>query len=79
MSHAATHHQPLKFPLIGAGMVVGLVEAWLRKPTVGDAERIGADLIVMASHGRRGLKRLILGSQANSVVTHSHVPILICR
>lgn len=43
------------------------------------AEEIGADLIVMASHGRRGLKRLILGSQANSVVTHSHVPILICR
>lgn len=46
---------------------------------IGAAEEIGADLIVMASHGRRGLKRLILGSQANSVVTHSHVPILICR
>jgi nucleotide-binding universal stress UspA family protein len=43
------------------------------------AEEIGADLIVMASHGRRGLKRFILGSQANAVVTHSHVPILICR
>ena len=39
----------------------------------------GCDLIVMASHGRRGLSRLVLGSQANAVVTHSFVPVLICR
>ena len=39
----------------------------------------GCDLIVMASHGRRGLSRLLLGSQANAVVTHSTVPVLICR
>ena len=39
----------------------------------------GSDLIVMASHGRRGLSRLLLGSQANRVVTHSSVPVLICR
>ena len=37
------------------------------------------DLIVMASHGRRGLSRLLLGSQANQVVTHSKVPVLIVR
>ncbi len=37
------------------------------------------DLIVMASHGRRGLSRLLLGSQANQVVTHSSVPVLIVR
>ena len=37
------------------------------------------DLIVMASHGRRGLSRLMLGSQANRVVTLSTVPVLICR
>jgi nucleotide-binding universal stress UspA family protein len=37
------------------------------------------DLIVMASHGRRGLARLIIGSQANRVVTLSPVPVLICR
>ena len=37
------------------------------------------DLIVMASHGRRGLTRLVLGSQANDVVTHSTLPVLICR
>ncbi|MGF1621272.1 MAG: universal stress protein [Rhodomicrobiaceae bacterium] len=39
----------------------------------------GADLIVMASHGRRGLSRLVLGSEANEVVTHSQVPVLIIR
>ena len=39
----------------------------------------GCDLIVMASHGRRGLVRLMLGSQAVRVLTHSTVPVLICR
>lgn len=43
------------------------------------AEKQDCDLIVMASHGRRGLSRIILGSQANQVVTHSQVPVLICR
>lgn len=37
------------------------------------------DLIVMASHGRRGLSRLLLGSQATRVVTMSAIPVLICR
>lgn len=39
----------------------------------------GCDLIVMASHGRRGLTRLLLGSQATKVVTLSTIPVLICR
>ncbi len=43
------------------------------------ATKYGCDLIVMASHGRRGLTRLFLGSQANSVVTQSTIPVLVCR
>jgi nucleotide-binding universal stress UspA family protein len=38
-----------------------------------------ADLIVMASHGRRGIKRLLLGSETQHVLTHSHIPVLVLR
>lgn len=37
------------------------------------------DLIVMASHGRRGVSRLLLGSQTSEVVSHSHIPVLVVR
>ena len=43
------------------------------------AKKNGCDLIVMASHGRRGLDRLLLGSEAVKVLTHSSLPVLICR
>ena len=42
-------------------------------------KRLGADLIVMSSHGRRGVSRMVLGSEANRVVALSGVPVLICR
>lgn len=37
------------------------------------------DLIVMASHGRRGLTGLLLGSETTKVLTHSKTPVLVCR
>lgn len=43
------------------------------------ATKHGCDLIVMASHGRRGISRLLLGSQTSKVVTHSTLPVLVCR
>jgi nucleotide-binding universal stress UspA family protein len=43
------------------------------------AKEGGCDLIVMASHGRRGLARLVLGSQAATVVVSSTIPVLIYR
>ncbi len=39
----------------------------------------GCDLIVMASHGRRGLKGLLLGSETQKVLTHSTIPVLVLR
>lgn len=43
------------------------------------AQARGADLIVMGSHGRRGLEKLVLGSVAQRVLTHSPLPVLIVR
>lgn len=37
------------------------------------------DLIVMASHGRRGVAALVLGSETMKVLTHSRIPVLVCR
>ena len=42
-------------------------------------ERVGADLIVMGSHGRRGLEKLVLGSVAQRVLQAAHVPVLVVR
>lgn len=46
---------------------------------VSAAGKSDCDLIVMASHGRRGLTKFILGSVATKVVSISSVPVLICR
>jgi nucleotide-binding universal stress UspA family protein len=43
------------------------------------AKKQKADLIVMASHGRKGIKRLLLGSETQQVLTHSHIPVLVLR
>jgi len=43
------------------------------------ANKMKVDLIVMASHGRKGIKRLLLGSETQNVLTHSEVPVLVLR
>jgi nucleotide-binding universal stress UspA family protein len=43
------------------------------------AERRGCDLIFMASHGRKGLAGLLLGSETQKVLSHSKIPVLIYR
>jgi nucleotide-binding universal stress UspA family protein len=43
------------------------------------AEQVGADLIFMASHGRRGISGLLLGSETQKVLTHSKIPVLVYR
>lgn len=43
------------------------------------AGKLNCDAIVMASHGRRGLDGLLLGSVTQQVLTHSKLPVLVCR
>ncbi|WP_127142763.1 universal stress protein [Pelagibacterium montanilacus] len=43
------------------------------------AQSQGCDLIVMASHGRRGFRRMLLGSQTTEVLTASTIPVLVVR
>ncbi len=46
---------------------------------VDEAARCGADLIVLGTHGRRGLRRLVMGSDAEEVVRVAPVPVLLTR
>jgi nucleotide-binding universal stress UspA family protein len=43
------------------------------------AEQKGCDLIMMASHGRRGVGALLIGSETQRVLTHSKIPVLVYR
>ena len=43
------------------------------------AQSYKADVIIMASHGRKGLKRMLLGSETLAVLTHVKVPVLVLR
>ena len=65
-----------------AGVTCELVHVPDSHPAEGiiaTAEKNGCDLIVMASHGRRAVGRLLLGSQAVEVLSHSKIPALIVR
>jgi nucleotide-binding universal stress UspA family protein len=46
---------------------------------VGEAEQWGADLIVIGTHGRQGIRRLVLGSVAEGVARRSPIPVLLVR
>jgi nucleotide-binding universal stress UspA family protein len=52
-------------------------EPW--KAIVDTAEKRKCDLIIMASHGRRGLSALIFGSETQGVLTHCDIPVLVYR
>lgn len=52
-------------------------QAW--RAIIETAEAECADLIVMASHGRRGVSALVLGSETHKVLTHTTIPVLVCR
>ncbi len=52
-------------------------EPW--RGIIDTAKSHGCDLIVMASHGRRGVSALLLGSETQKVLTHSTIPVLVYR
>ncbi|MDT9000496.1 universal stress protein [Paucibacter sp. APW11] len=56
---------------------VEALHAW--EAIIEHAKRVEADLVVMASHGRRGVQALLLGSETQKVLTHSTIPVLVVR
>ena len=46
---------------------------------INTADKVGCDLIAMASHGRRGVVAIVLGSETLKVLTHSKIPVLVYR
>jgi nucleotide-binding universal stress UspA family protein len=65
-----------------AGVAVETVVAKTFSPYEGiidTAKEKSCDLIVMASHGRRGLNAVLLGSETQKVLTHSKIPVMVYR
>ena len=58
---------------------VHVPEAQPAEAIIATANKRQCNLIVMASHGRRGLRRLLLGSQTSEVLVSSPVPVLVVR
>lgn len=59
------------------GHTVEALHPW--EAIIDHAKAKGCDLIVMASHGRRGVAALLLGSETQKVLTHSTLPVLVVR
>jgi len=80
--HAARILEPAAKKAAAAGVACTTTHVSDMHPAEGILEaagKAGSDLIVMASHGRRGLERVLLGSQALEVLTHSKIPVLVVR
>jgi len=59
--------------------VMNVVTADPYEGIIDTATSKGCDLIFMASHGRKGVSALVLGSETQKVLTHSKIPVLVCR
>jgi nucleotide-binding universal stress UspA family protein len=59
------------------GFTVEALHPW--EAIIEHAKAQQCDLLVMASHGRRGVSALLLGSETQKVLTHSSVPVLVVR
>ncbi len=81
-AHAAQYLSVIETAAKAAGVTCDVASATHDHPyeaIIRVAKQRGCDLIVMASHGRKGMQGVLLGSEAQKVLTHSHIPVLVCR
>jgi nucleotide-binding universal stress UspA family protein len=64
---------------VGISVETHLLEGRAGPTIIGEAERCGADLLVLGSHGQGALADLLLGSVSLYVVHHSHIPVRVVR
>ncbi len=79
-ANAAIKLSRTAFEAAGVSAETSVIEAhaaW--RGVVQSAESLQADLIVMGSHGRSGLEKLVLGSVTQAVLSHTHLPVLVVR
>ena len=84
--HAEAHADRVLGTVSAAAIAAGVVcemlhveHAQVYQAIIDAAEARRCDLIVMASHGRRGVSAVVLGSETVKVLTHSKIPVLVYR
>ena len=81
-AHAAQYLSVIETTAKAAGVACDIATATNDHPyeaIIRVAKQRGCDHIVMASHGRKGVQGVLLGSETQKVLTHSHIPVLVCR
>ena len=81
-AHAEQYLAVIKTAAAAAGVACDTAVATSEHPyeaIIQAAEANGCDLIAMASHGRKGLQGILLGSETQKVLTHSILPVLVYR
>ncbi len=79
-ANAAIKATKIAFEQAGVKVDTSVIEshaAW--RGVIDAAESLQADLIVMGSHGRSGLEKLVLGSVTQAVLSHTRLPVLVVR
>jgi nucleotide-binding universal stress UspA family protein len=78
----AQHRKTAKDTAVAAGVTCDGVHVEHEQPyraIIDTASKMGCDAIVMASHGRRGISAMVLGSETVKVLTHSSTPVVVVR
>jgi nucleotide-binding universal stress UspA family protein len=81
-ANAEKYLRQVKDAAAAAGVSCSVIHAEHEQPyqaIIDEEKKNGCDLIVMASHGRRGVSALVLGSETVRVLTHSTIPVLVYR